>query len=137
MLRRPLLLLLLLPLNAFAQCTAPGPEPFAAFIEAFGRDKAFAITRTEYPLLMLGHGQAAYEEGAGITRTRVPQADDAAAPTLAELARADGLHMSTSSLTASAATVRMEKPDTDYVLEYVFVRKGRCWYLRQVQNHSL
>lgn len=137
LIRSYLLLVLLLPLGALAQCRSDGPESFATFIETFGRDKAFAVTRTEYPLTSLRYSPADNEKGSDVVTTRIGRADDAAAPQLGAIARADGLQLSTSSLTANTATVRMEKPDTDWLLTYHFVRNGLCWYLQRVEDHSL
>lgn len=132
-----LVTLLLLPASAFAQCDSRRPEPFAAFFETFGRDKAFAVSRTAYPLRMLNYHDAENAQGFDITGTLIQQAEDAAEPALAADARAHGLQLYASSVAARTATVRMEKPDTDWLLIYHFVRKGRCWYLDRIENLSL
>jgi len=134
----PLVLLrLLLPASAFAQCDSRRPEPFAAFFKTFGRDKAFAVSRTAYPLRMLRYYDAENAQGFNITSTLIQQAEDAAEPALAAVAHANGLQLYASSIAARTATVRMEKPDTDWLLTYHFVRKGRCWYLDRIENFSL
>lgn len=138
LIRMLLLAALMLPASAVANCRSSAAEPFARFVDAFGRDKAFAVTRTEYPLSLLKHGESDEEEGGrAIVRTRVSKHDDAAMPAMAEFARENGLELSTRSLQKTSAIVRMEKPDTDWLLTYHFVRKGACWYLRRIEDHSL
>jgi len=131
------LLVLLLPASAFAQCDSRRPEPFAAFFETFGRDKAFAVSRTAYPLRMLRYYEAENAQGFDITSTLIQPAEDAAEPALAAVAHANSLQLYASSIAARTATVRMEKPDTDWLLTYHFVRKGRCWYLARIEDFSL
>lgn len=113
-----------------AQCESRGPEPFLVFVETFRRGKAFAINRTKYPLLLLRHGPA--EPGVNATNTRIRAADDTSTPALADYTRAAGLQLSISSV-----TVRTEKPDSDWLLTYHFVRKDGCWFLERVEEHSL
>lgn len=137
MLRRFLFLALLLPLGAFAQCDSASPEPFAVFLEKFGRDKGFAVTRTAYPLDLRRHASDENQEGPDTVTTRIPQAEDAGKPALSDYARANGLQQSVSSISATAATVKMEKPDTDWMLTYHFERKGYCWRLQRIEDHSL
>lgn len=137
MLRRFLLLVLLLPLGAFAQCGARSPEPFAVFLEKFSRDKAFSVARTMYPLELRRVVQADNEIGMESVSTRISRAEDESEPTMSDYARTNGLQLNMSSLAATTATARIEKPDTDWVLDYDFVRKGRCWYLKRIEDHTL
>lgn len=135
---------LLMPLpcvtaGAQARCTLTADEPFVRFFDAFSRDKAFAMTRTVYPLVLLLHPMADDDEVLGnqIVEKRLAQGDDARMEALAPYARDNGLQLSTASLSRTEATVRMEKPDTDWLLTYHFVREGRCWTLRRIEDHSM
>ena len=129
---------LMLPASALATCRSGAAEPFARFLDTFGRDKAFAVTRTEYPLTLLKHDDSHEEEGGRATvKTQVSKRDDAGMPPMAVFARENGLELGTRSLEKTQAVVRMEKPDTDWLLTYHFVRKGACWYLRRIEDHSL
>lgn len=139
-----ILLSLLLPLNALAGCKPGAPEAFARFIDAFARDKTFALARTLYPMPILRH-EIGYEDGKVIDETvatPLSREDDAALPTMRSYARDNGLQLSTSSVrkgsgSAGSATVRIEKPDTDWLLTYHFVRRAGCWYLQRIEDHSV
>lgn len=131
--------LLVVPAVVQAQCTAAADEPFARFFDTFSGDKAFAMTRTVYPLILLLHPMADDDEVLGnqIVEKRLARDDDARMEALAPYARDNGLQLSTASLSRTEATVRMEKPDTDWLLTYHFVREGRCWTLRRIEDHSM
>lgn len=134
-----ILLSLLLPSSAFAGCKAGAPEPFAQFIAAFARDKPFAVARTRYPMTILRH-ETGYEDGKEVhatVTTRVAKTDDAVLPTMEQFARDKGMLLRTSLLRRVSATVRMEKPGTDWLHTYHFARRGGCWYLRRIEDHSL
>jgi uncharacterized protein YecT (DUF1311 family) len=49
---------------------------------------------------------------------------------------ADGLTLTVNEQQGNTATALLQKPDTDYVFEYLFVR-GQCWVLREVMDYSL
>jgi hypothetical protein len=50
----------------------------------------------------------------------------------------DDAALSTVLLHNNVATVRMAKPGTDaLLLHHHFMRKGACWYLRRIEDHSL
>ena len=135
----PMWLTLLAPAGAAAQCTSGPDEPFGKFVGAFASDKRFAMARTHYPLPMRRHPKGDGEPAPGATgvETRLRQDEDAQAPPLAGYARANGLQLRVASSDAAQATLRMEKPDTDWLLTYHFIRDGRCWFLVRIEDHSL
>jgi hypothetical protein len=129
---------LILPGSASANCKPGKPEPFASFLEAFSRDKQFAVARTEYPLSLFNHGEIDIErDRREIVKKNISKDDDAAMPSMAAFARDNGHEISTTSLLKKDATVRMTKPGTDWLYTYHFVRKNACWYLRRIEDHSL
>lgn len=134
-----MLLTLLAPLGAAAQCASGPDEPFGEFVGVFAHDKVFAMSRTHYPLPMRRYPNGDDDTAQGNTSvdTRLRQGDDAQAPPLASYARANGLQLRVASSDATQATLRMEKPDTDWLLTYHFIRDGRCWFLARIEDHSL
>lgn len=137
--RRLLPLLLLVPSAAGAACMATAPEPFEEFVEAFALDKHFAIARTDYPFAHYRHEVDFKDdkERRAIVKTSISKADDAAQPSMQAFASDNGLQWRTSSLQRTSAIARIEKPDTDWLLTCHFRRKGPCWYLRRIEDHSL
>lgn len=134
-----LLLPLLLPIFAQAECKSAAAEPFERFIGAFTENKAFAVSRTHYPLVSLRH-EVSYEEDREIlsaVETYISKAKDVGHPSMGAFAHDNAMQLRTSELQKRSATVRMEKPDTDWLLTYHFVRKGPCWYLQRIEDHSL
>ena len=134
-----LFLTLFCPLASVAECQPGAVEPFERFIAVFARDKAFAATRTRYPLPVRRH-ETGYEDGKVVDElvdTVLSKADDAAALAMGIFARENGLQLTTSSVQKTRATVRMEKPGTDWLLTYHFRRNGSCWYLQRIEDHSL
>ena len=47
-----------------------------------------------------------------------------------------GLELQVLDSTREVATVKLEKPDTDYQVIYVF-KFGSCWFLDEVKDYSL
>jgi hypothetical protein len=129
---------LLLPLIAQAECMSNAPEPFGKFINVFARDKAFATSRTRYPISVLRHelGSTNGDEKYDMVDTTVSKAEDAATPTIETIVRNTGLEMSTSMLNKANATVELAKPETDWLVTFHFERKGHCWYLKRIEDHS-
>lgn len=139
MIRALLLAMLMVPATAFADCKAGSAEPFAKFIESFGRDKGFAVTRTEYPLAFIRHEDLdPNQDGRVAVKKLLDKRDDALQPAIAVFARDNDVELRTTSLRKTEAIVRMAKPGTDsLIVDYHFVRKGACWYLRRLEDHSL
>lgn len=138
-LRVLLLMMFMVPASALAQCKARTAEPFEQFIASFGRDKQFAVTRTEYPLVFIRHEDVdGNQDGRVPIKKSIEKNDDASAPAIADFARDNDVELRTTSLRKAAATVQMAKPGTDsLILDYHFVRKGACWHLRRIEDHSL
>ena len=134
-----LFVMLLVPVSALAECKARTPEPFEKFLESFGSSKSFALTRTEYPLTFIKHEDLdPAQEGRTAVKKLIQKRDDATVPAIAVFARDNDVELSTTALKSAEATVRMAKPGTDsLIVDYHFVRKGTCWYLRRMEDHTL
>lgn len=133
------LILLGVPLSTPAECKPGGREEFAPFLRLFAEQKPFATIRTIYPTYVLRHeyGVEDNQEVHSIVKTRVSKVADASTPTMNEIAIKNGLQLTTQSQNRTKVIVRMEKPDTDWLLSYHFVRRGNCWFLHHMEDHSL
>lgn len=134
-----LLLLLLLPLTALADCRRHSPEQFDGFVDRFTREKAFALARTLYPTYSLRH-EYGHEDGKKVhstVKTVISKEVDARTPPMDVFARENGLRLRTTRLSKGAASVSMDRPETDWLLSYHFARQGHCWYLHHIEDHSL
>jgi hypothetical protein len=133
-----ILLFLAFSVNASAKCKTGPIEPFGKFLEVFGENKSFAIERTDYPLIRIDHD---YNDGTqtppAVNRRLISKNDDAATPPIAVLARENNLELNLISRKKLSAIVQIQKPDTDWMLTYHFVRKGTCWYLTRIEDYSL
>ncbi len=139
MIRILMLAMFMAPAGAFAECKSRTVEPFGKFIESFGWDKDFAVMRTEYPLRVIRHEEVDLTQGGRVpVLTLLAKEDDAATPAIAVFARDNDVELNTTLLRKAEATVRMAKPSTDsLIVDYHFVRKGACWYLRRLEDHTL
>lgn len=133
------LVLFVVPLSTLAECKATGRENFAEFFSLFAEQKSFAIARTIYPTYVLRHeyGVEDDKEVHSVVKTPVSKSTDASSPTMNEFALKNGLQLTTQSQKGKASIVRMEKPDSDWLLTYHFVRRGSCWFLHHIEDHSL
>jgi len=134
--RTLLMLALLAPLQAQAACKARTPEPFAPFFKAFAQDKAFAAQRTRYPLDVWRH-EFDIEDKPLIVKNKTTREQDAGLPSAGAFAQENGMELTTTALKRGQATVRMAKPDTDWLLTYHFARAKNCWRLERIEDHSL
>jgi hypothetical protein len=132
-----LALVFTLPSSAMAQCK-PG-EVFAPFLARFSQDKSFAVTRTLYPMTNLRH-EFGHEDGKSVDvviKTVVTKADDASAPTMKQVQDKYTLDAKTDALSSRAAKVKLFQPDSDFVIDYHFVKRHGCWYLHHIDDSSL
>lgn len=132
-----LALVFTLPFSAMAQCK-PG-EVFAPFLARFSQDKPFAVTRTLYPMTNLRH-EYGEENGKSVDvviKTVVSKVDDASTPTMKQVQDKYTLDSETHSLSSGAAKVKLFQPNTDFLIDYHFVKRHGCWYLHHVEDFSL
>jgi hypothetical protein len=133
-------LLALLSANASAACTASRPEAWEPFFTQYSSSSQFALSRTRFPLSVLVWEFGVDEKGRESTSPRkstVSPAEFAKGEALALHARANGLKLRTKTQSATAVTVELFKEDTDYLVDYHFQFVNGCWFLRQIEDHSL
>ena len=133
------LLLLSIAIRAQAACESMRPENFGIFFSRFAEQKPFSTERTIYPTYTLRHeyGLEGGKEVHSATRTPISKLADASAPTINETVRKNGMQLSTQLEKTEEVIVKMEKPDTDWLLTYHFGRHGNCWLLHHIEDHSL
>lgn len=135
------LLFLLLPLflsaHAGAQeCQNEEPENFSLFLYRFTGDKAFALGRSLYPLSVVE-----YRHGPDGAETEPPKRlaltreEDEKQPTIEAGIRENGLQSQVLASDFKSAIFEVYKDGSARATSYHFMRRGRCWYLREVQNH--
>lgn len=135
-----LIFLLVCPLTANARCHAKFDEAFPRFFQKFGADKKFAISRTLYPYASLVHEYGVDENGnddPGVSKTWITRDEDKSAPTLDTFRQENGLTVTRTQVSATKASVVVEKLNTDWVVSYHFTRRGKCWYFKHAEDHSL
>jgi hypothetical protein len=127
-----------LPLSAFAQeCSSSSQEAFAGFFSEFVSDKAFAVGRTIYPLSVVHwhHGMDGHDVAPPRRSTREREQDQAL-PRLSAFMQENSLDANILDVGSRAAIVEVAKEGTSWVMTYHFLRKGGCWFLRELQDHS-
>jgi hypothetical protein len=134
-----LVAILLLPLTASADCTVRRAEPFNSFSESFKDNNSVADSRTQYPLISIRYEDDGVKDHAIPVESTLERSVNKDEPSLAAYALQNELQLKTVSLKKSAAVVRMDHPGGSdaLVFEYHFVRKGRCWYLHKLEDHSI
>lgn len=137
---RLLLLLLSLILSAHAgayECRTEELENFNLFLDRFTGDKAFAVGRSLYPLSVVDyrHGPDGIDPVPS-KRSALAREEDEKLPTIEAHMRENGLISQVLVSDFKVAVVEVYKDGTDRATSYHFQRRGRCWYLREMQNHS-
>jgi uncharacterized protein YecT (DUF1311 family) len=108
---------------------------FAAFLETFSErvdvQKAFVQQPLKLGTTVAGDPEPEMEK-------RSVSGDQIKFPLIPDRVKreADGLTLTVKEEQGNSATAILQKPDTDYVLEYRFVR-GQCWRLKAVLDFSL
>ncbi|WP_256575663.1 hypothetical protein [Pseudomonas sp. R16(2017)] len=117
-----------------ANTACPSSE-FSAFLTAFSEraevQKAFAQQPLQLVTTVPGDPEPGLEK-------RSVSGDQIKFPLIPgrEKRDADGLTLTVKEVQGNSATAILQKPDTDYVFEYRFVR-GACWVLEEVSDFSL
>jgi hypothetical protein len=120
-------------------CDAKHPEDFTSFFTKYSDDKEFALSRTIYPSLRTRYEYRIEDGKQQITerQRKVARQDDAKFPPLGEYMKSIGLESRPQQITKNEATVELSKPGSQGLLTYHFSLTRGCWFLREVQNHSL
>ncbi len=125
---------------AQGKCDASSQEEFPDFFSKFASSKLFAAGRTIYPHVVIRHDYGLDERGKEVDKkikTFVTREIDASYPALSDYMRANSLEYKQKSQSTSKAVVEVFKPDSDWLFSYRFMRKGKCWYLTEIEDHSL
>jgi hypothetical protein len=138
--RRIFILLCCLSLSALSnaeECERTGKEDFSRFLTRFSIDKAFAVSRTVYPLnVVLWHHGLDGTDVEPPTRSLLTKEKDEATPSLGSYMSDNGLTSYVLAVESRAALVEVYRDGTNWVETFHFARNGRCWYLREFQDHS-
>jgi len=121
--------------HAAAPAAACFSGAFAPFLVAFANQESVQRTHTRVPLVSETVVDADPEPKPVIKKLAKNQVVFPVFPLKAERASTP-LTMEITSLTATSASVKLEKPDTDYLLTYYF-RKSACWQLVRKNDASL
>ncbi|MCP1442649.1 hypothetical protein J3D54_001781 [Pseudomonas sp. GGS8] len=117
-----------------ANVTCPSTE-FSTFLAAFSErtdvQKAFVQQPLQMVTTVAGDPEPEMEK-------RSVSGDQLKFPIIPDRVKreADGLTLTVKEERGNNATAILQKPDTDYVFEYRFVR-GQCWRLEEVMDYSL
>ena len=117
-----------------ANVTCPSTE-FSTFLAAFSEridvQKAFVQQPLQLVTIVTGDPEPEMEK-------RSVSGDQIKFPIIPDRVKreADGLTLTVKEERGNNATAILQKPDTDYVFEYQFVR-GQCWRLAEVSDCSL
>ena len=108
---------------------------FDAFLARFSEDAEFQRRHVQFPLAKLmneDHGS----KGPELVETRIEAWPATGALYLnADTRKAHGLEVTVAS-TERGRRVKLEKPDTDYLIYYFFEQRP-CWTLVRIENYSL
>lgn len=130
--------MLLLPFTASAGCKLRSAESFATFFESFKNDKSFEESRTQYPLTYIKFQEDGVREEPVALESKIERSAATGTPALAAYARQYDLQFKTVSLSGTKAVVSMDNPGSDaLIFQYHFVRKGACWNLQRIEDHSI
>ncbi|MFJ7796780.1 hypothetical protein [Pseudomonas sp. NPDC096950] len=106
-----------------------------AFLAAFSENSSVQEEFTNFPLkktITVDAEPEPKQEATLIERAKIvfPVIPDK------KLRAVSGLEMQVMDSTGKVATVKLEKPDTDYQVIYIF-KLSACWYLDEVKDYSL
>lgn len=133
------IIFLLIPLSAFAKRNHVEHEDFKTFLSRFIEDRKFSLQRTYYPLTLIRQ-ETDYDDGSEVIsefKSTINKDEDTSPDTIRTYAQENGLKISIENQDKSSATVRVEMPDTCWLLTYHFEKRNTFWYLRSIKDHSL
>jgi hypothetical protein len=120
-------------------CDSKSPEDFSDFFANFTEDKSFAVSRTIYPSAIVRYEYRIEDGKQQITESRrkMTKEDDMRYPVLGVYMKSIGLESRPQEVSANEAVVEMSKAGNSGLLTYHFIVNRGCWFLREIQNHSL
>lgn len=119
-------------------CDPKQSEDFSAFFARFSDNKAFAVSRTDYPSGRIQYDYAMEDGKQQITelRRKVTRQEDMKYLPLGQYMTYLGLESRSQQVSAAAWIVEVFKPGADGLLAYHFALRRGCWFLREIQSHS-
>lgn len=122
--------------NAVAsQCNVKVLEEFDDFFTRFSTDKQFSMQRTIYPLKNKLWSTQIEESSFKITYTTFEE--DKRNPILLTYLRENHLEHLFTKINQKESLIKIYKPDTDWLLNFYFQRRGHCWYLYETEDFSV
>lgn len=120
-------------------CDPRRPEEFSGFFASFLEDKSFAVSRTIYPSAVVRYEYRIEDGKQQITESRrkMTRDEDMRYPGLGEYIRSIGLEARPQEISTNEAIVEMTQAGKSGLLTYHFFLNRGCWFLREIQNHSL
>ena len=134
-------LFLCFPMFAHAdKCDSPEREDFLTFFFRFSGDKAFAASRTVYPLKILAQQYGVDEMGNDVSsavRSLRSKQQDAQLPSLSSTLQVGNLIAKVHAQSANSTVVQVFGESSEWGQTYHFSLKGKCWFLREFREHSI
>ena len=121
-------------------CDSAESENFLTFFFHFSGDKAFATSRTVYPLKVLAQQYGIDEIGndlSSTTRLSRSKQQDAEMPNLSSTLQEGNLIAKVHELSSDSTVVQVFGENSEWGQTYHFSRKGKCWFLREFREHSI
>jgi hypothetical protein len=120
-------------------CKIKRPENFAIFFKSFSAKNPFAVARTVYPLRYLKWEYGLDEKGnddSSPVLMLITKSQDQSGISLLSYMQENNLAFEIKEVSKKTATVTIFQAQSDWKLEYHFVQKNRCWFLREIENLS-
>jgi hypothetical protein len=120
-------------------CDPKRAEEFSDFFASFLEDKSFAVSRTTYPSAIVRYEYRIEDGKQQITESRrkMSREDDMRFPGLGEYMKSIGLEARVQEISTNEAVMEIFKTGNTGLLTYHFSLNRGCWFLREIQNHSL
>jgi hypothetical protein len=138
-----LFLTLLLLFSAMANagtCKVKHPENFTTFFDRFSAKNQFSVTRTTYPLRYLkweyGLDKKGNDDSSPVLML-ITKSQDQSGISLSNYMQENNLTFEIKEVSKKAATVTIFQEQSDWKLEYHFIQKNHCWFLREIEDLSL
>ena len=136
-----LILYLLLPSFATAgSCKSNQSESFVTFFDKFSSEKEFALSRTIYPLKFKKWEHGLDEKGndaSSPTLKFITKKEEEKGSSLSYYMKKNSLDFEITENLEDSAKVKIYKEGTDWMMDYHFMNKSNCWFLREIEDFSL
>ncbi|PPD13531.1 MAG: hypothetical protein CTY27_06180 [Methylotenera sp.] len=119
-------------------CKYDDDRSFEQFFSRWSVDKAFSLERTKNPLANFIYiaGNENQKEGEKVKTFHSSTEELAGYLTLHQYESKNGLSHKIKTLTNDRAIVSVFLSDSDWLLDYHFIRLDGCWFLEEVHDYS-